>query len=132
MANKNYRKWLGKINYERVYGSTDADAINYNTRDKLTAREMMYLTLRKAGLNKYADHMVSQGYFTEIRLLWLDHYLKRVTDNDYYKHRDLLVEKARVAQALRNENEAKMWEVRANKSGTKENRAWANQLKTQK
>ena len=129
-VDKNYRKWLGTINYERVYGSTDADAINYDTHDKLTAREFFYLTLRKTGLNKYADQLVNEGYFNESRLLWLDHHLKRISDSDYYRSRDQLIEKSRVAQALRAENEAKMWEVRANKLGTKENRWWANQLKT--
>lgn len=106
-----------------------ADDILYDTQDKLTAREFMYLSLRRAGLNKYAEQMVEDRVFGPERLLWLNHYLGRVSDTEYYRKRARLAEKRRLREITRAENEERMMEVRAQQQGTKEYHQAHNQLK---
>jgi len=121
---KNYREYIiGKLT------APGADDILYDTEDKLTARECLYITLRRSGLNKYAEQMIEDHVFAPERLLWLNRYLGRVSDSEYYRKRAQLADKRRERELAQAEREERMMEVRAQQSGTKEYHQAHNQLK---
>ena len=99
------------------------------TRDCLTGDELLYLSLRRMGYNKYADAMVRAKTFSPERLLWLNHYLGRVSDSEYYRERARMAEQHRLNDIARAEKEQRMMEVRAQQSGTKEYHQAHNTLK---
>ena len=119
-----YKKWL--IDSVKPPGWNEPIA---ETRDRLTGDELLYLSLRRMGYNKYADAMVRAKTFSPARQLWLNHYLGRVSDAEYYRERERLAEQHRLRDITRAEKEQRMMEVRASQSGTKENTQYHNTLK---